>query len=92
MHVAFPVPLEVERRRLVLPFDLVEVEELRELALAGVGEADGVALAEFVGAGRLSRSRASGLPLRPAFRVARAPLEVVPHLVQCDREDALTLA
>ena len=34
------IPFDVERRRLVTPFDLVEVQELRELPLAVVGERD----------------------------------------------------
>jgi hypothetical protein len=38
--VAGAVPVDVESRRLVEPLDLVEVEELRELALAVVGELD----------------------------------------------------
>src|SRR5436190_869831 len=37
------VPLQVEGGRLVLPFDLIEVEESRELALAVVRESNGVA-------------------------------------------------
>src|SRR5262245_42581498 len=42
-HVAVPVPLEIERRGLVLPVDLIEVQELRELAFAGVRERHRVA-------------------------------------------------
>ena len=35
-----PVPIDLEGRRLVVPGDLVEVEQLRELALAVVSETD----------------------------------------------------
>src|SRR5262245_1139849 len=41
--VAVAIPLEVERRRLVLPVDLVEIQQLRELAFAGVRERNVVA-------------------------------------------------
>ena len=42
--LAVLVPFDVERARLVFPIDLVEVEELRELALRVVREADSLAL------------------------------------------------
>src|ERR1051325_3448765 len=42
-HVALGVPLEVERPRLVLPIDLVEVEQPGELSLTGVSEGNEVA-------------------------------------------------
>jgi hypothetical protein len=38
--VAGAVPVDVERRRLVEPVDLIEVEQPGELALAVVGEVD----------------------------------------------------
>src|SRR5688572_29017122 len=44
--VPLTVPLDVEGSGLVVPGDPVEVEELCELALRGVGEADGVALGQ----------------------------------------------
>src|SRR5262245_32967699 len=43
-HVAVAIPLQVERCGLVLPVDLVEVQQLRELAFACVRERHGVAL------------------------------------------------
>src|SRR5262249_41958640 len=43
-HVAVRVAFEVERPRLVFPFDLIEVQQLGELALAGMGEGDVIAL------------------------------------------------
>src|SRR5207245_8436517 len=43
-NVAVTIPPDVERRRLVLPTDLIEVEQARELTLGCVREADGVAL------------------------------------------------
>src|SRR5439155_7154877 len=41
--VAVRVQLQVERARLVLPVDLIEVQQPRELALARVSEGHGVA-------------------------------------------------
>src|SRR5207249_7161666 len=49
---ALLVPFQVERARLVLPFDLIEVEEASELPLAGVGEADAIALQAVRSSGR----------------------------------------
>src|SRR5215212_8243180 len=43
-RAAVAVPFEIEGPGLVLPVDLIEVEQLPELALAGVGETEGVAL------------------------------------------------
>jgi hypothetical protein len=39
-HSAVAIPVDVERRRLVEPFDLIEVEQLGELTLAVVCEVD----------------------------------------------------
>src|SRR5215204_596185 len=75
-HVPIAVPLEVERPGLVVPFDLVEVQQPGELALAGVREGDRVA-----GQGRGLGRRAPGhappaaralRPFFPAF-LARVP-------------------
>jgi hypothetical protein len=38
--VATGVPLDVERARLILPIDIVEVEESGELSFTGVREVD----------------------------------------------------
>ena len=40
--VALTVPIDVERGRLVLPGDLIEVQKLGELAFTVVGELDGL--------------------------------------------------
>jgi hypothetical protein len=39
-RISLAIPLDVERRGLVVPIDLVEVEQLRELTLAVVSELD----------------------------------------------------
>ncbi|MEA2517810.1 MAG: hypothetical protein QOG16_1648, partial [Actinomycetota bacterium] len=56
------IPVDVERRRFVGPFDLVEIEELRELSFAVMCKVD-----LLVGKGRKSRSVGSlwdGYPSR----------------------------
>src|SRR3954452_1181201 len=55
-RAAVAVPLEIERPGLVLPIDLIEVEQLRELALAGVGETEGVALGRGYGRSGLAHA------------------------------------
>src|SRR5262249_2379615 len=45
--VALTVPADVEGRRLVLPVDLVEVQQPGELPLRGMREPDGVGLGEW---------------------------------------------
>src|SRR4029450_3590355 len=75
-HVAVSVPFEVERRRLVVPLDLVEVQQLGELALAGVSEGNRVAR-ERRGLGRRALGHAPPAaralpPFFPAF-LARVP-------------------
>src|SRR5205823_191197 len=64
---ALLVPLQVERAGLVLPFDLVEVQEAGELPLAGVGKADAIALQAVRGG---SRGRVHDPPARTARRPA----------------------
>src|SRR5207302_722382 len=64
--LALLVPLDVERPRLVLPFDLVEVEQARVLAFALVREVDAVALQAVAG-------RDAGPALVPA-RLSRCAL------------------
>src|SRR5512141_1039742 len=74
-HVAVLVPLEIERRGLVLPVDLVEVEQLRELALAGVGEPNGVALqGRRSGSGGVAHAPPADATLRLRFLLGFARL------------------
>src|SRR5262249_14628618 len=68
--VPLSVPREVERGRLVAPFDLVEVQEPRELPLARVREAHGVDL-EHVGQTR--HVQAAQAPPAPARACGRDP-------------------
>src|SRR5215210_1636745 len=73
--VSLAIPLDVERRGFVVPGDPVEVEQLRELALGGMGETDGVTLRQ-----RLPHRCDRGLGSRthdPAA-AARRRLERVP--------------
>src|SRR5207237_6377992 len=72
--VAVTIPPDVERRRLVLPTDLIEVEQARELTLGCVRETDGVALQQ----GWCERLDAHGPPAaarrfpEPRFAFVRA--------------------
>src|SRR5688500_17945368 len=69
-HVALTVPFDVERCRLVVPDDAVEVEQLGELALGSVGETDRFALGEGLqrGCDRGHGSRAHDPPAAARLR------------------------
>src|SRR4029450_4419081 len=75
-HAALLAPLEVERPGLVVPVDLVEVQQAGELALARMREPHGIALQGqgwgFCCSSHAPPARAPSRPLR------RAPLAIVP--------------
>src|SRR5207237_6181941 len=67
--VALAVPVEVERTRLVVPFDLVEVQQAGELALAGVRKGNEVA-GEGFGRGALAAQAPPALVIARGARAA----------------------
>src|SRR5205085_5190441 len=87
-HVPLLVPLQVEGGRLVLPFDLIEVEESRELALAVVRESNGVA----AWGRRIGRHDQGQAPPAEAAPRVFFPPEADPEAdLEADLEDLLRL-